>query len=79
MKFRWKCNADDRRKAVARKIKALLKEEPTLPEKLMKGYRTDFTFSIASGKEYRFFYAGGDTPKGGIYYLLPIEEKCTFS
>ena len=73
MKFRWKCNADNRRKAVARKIKSLLKEEPILPERLMKGYYTDFVFQTTSGNEYRFYYAGGDTPRGGIYFLVPTK------
>ena len=73
MKFRWKCNADHRRKSVTRKIKSLLKEEPLLPDKLLKGYYTDFTFTVPSGGKYRFYYAGGDTPRGGIYFLTPVE------
>ena len=69
LKFRWKVNADDRRKSITRKIKSLLKEEPTLPDNLFVGYTTDFQFTTQSGK-YRFYYAGGDTPKGGIFYIV---------
>ena len=74
MRFRWKCNADNRRKSVTRKIKSLLKEEPILPAELMKGYSTDFEFTVPSGGKYRFYYAGGDTPRGGVYYLVPIKS-----
>ncbi len=73
MKFRWKCNADDRRRAVTQKIRSLLKEDPILPERLTKGYHTDFIFQTTSGKEYRFYYAGGDTPKGGVYFLVLLK------
>ena len=71
LKFRWKCNADDRRKSITRKIKSLLKEEPTLPNNLFVNYNTDFIFTTQSGT-YRFRYAGGDTPKGGIYYITSV-------
>ena len=74
MRFRWKCNADNRRKSVTRKIKSLLKEEPILPAELMRGYFTDFKFTVPSGGKYRFYYAGGDTPRGGVYYLVPIKS-----
>jgi len=40
----------------------------------MKGYFTDFEFTVPSGGKYRFYYAGGDTPRGGVYYLVPIES-----
>jgi hypothetical protein len=73
MKFRWKYDADNRRKAVTRKIKSILKETPTLPNNLMRGYYTDFHFTVPSGGTYRFFYAGGDTPKGGIYHLVEVD------
>jgi len=73
LKFRWKVNADDRRKSITRKIKSLLKEEPILPDQLLKGYTTDFIFTVPSGGKYRFYYAGGDTPRGGIFVLTSVE------
>jgi len=73
LRFRWKCNADNRRKSVTRKIKSLLKEEPILPESLVRGYSTDFHFTVPSGGKYRFFYAGGDTPRGGVFYLVTVD------
>jgi hypothetical protein len=73
LRFRWKCNADNRRKSVTRKIKSLLKEEPILPESLVHEYSTDFIFTVPSGSKYRFFYAGGDTPRGGIFYLVTVD------
>jgi hypothetical protein len=74
MKFRWKPNYDiDRRKLITRKIKSKLKETPTLPDNLMRGYYTDFHFTVPSGGMYRFFYAGGDTSKGGIYYIVEVD------
>jgi len=73
-KFRWKYDADNRRKAITRKIKSILKEEPILPENLLRGYYTDFIFTTPSGGSYRFYYAGGDTPRGGIYYLISTEK-----
>jgi hypothetical protein len=73
MKFRWKYDVDNRRKAITRKIKSLLKETPTLPDNLLRGYYTDFHFTIPSGGMYRFFYAGDDTSKGGIYHLIEVD------
>ena len=52
----------------------MLKEEPTLPDNLFVGYNTDFRFTTQSGT-YRFHYAGGDTPKGGIYYITLINQS----
>ena len=70
-KFRWKPDYDlGRRKSITKKIKSILKEEPILPESLITGYYTDFVFTVPSGGSYRFYYAGGDTPKGGIYYIV---------
>jgi hypothetical protein len=72
-KFRWKYDADNRRAALRKKIKSILKEDPTLPDNLFKGYFTDFIFTVPSGGRYHFFYAGGDTPKGGIYFLKSVK------
>jgi hypothetical protein len=70
-KFRWKPDFDlGRRNLITKKIKSILKEEPILPENLFRGYYTDFEFKTPSGGSYRFYYAGGDTAKGGIYYLI---------
>jgi len=74
MKFRWKPNYDnDRRKLLTRKIKSKLKETPTLPDNLFRGYYTDFVFTVPSGGTYRFFYAGDDTSKGGLYYIIEVD------
>ena len=71
IKFRWMINADkDRRVQIAKKIKSKLKLAtlPELPAKLIRGYGTDFEFNVG-GQEYRFYYAGHDTPKGGIFVI----------
>jgi len=71
-KFRWKPDYDlGRRNLITKKIKSILKEEPVLPEDLFKGYYTDFIFKVPSGS-YRFYYAGGDTSKGGIYFITKL-------
>ena len=73
-KFRWKPDYDKgRRTLLTKKIKSILKEEPILPENLFRGYYTDFIFSTQSGESYRLYYAGGDTSKGGIYYLITVK------
>ena len=73
-KFRWLCDADDRRNSIAKKIKSLLKLDyiPTLPIKLSGSYGTDFYFELPTGECYRFVYCGCDTAKGGIYKLITL-------
>lgn len=82
LKFRFMPNNDsptDLRVSITKKIKSLLKKDPELPQTLKKNSgssgmpRTDFEFSVPTGEKYRFYYAGGDNPKGGLYYITPVK------
>lgn len=73
LKFRWKCDNDNKRAAISKKIKSVLKlkSAPVLPENLNGMYGTNFCFELPTGV-YRFAYMGGDTPKGGIYLIIKL-------
>lgn len=80
IKFRALFDIDERRTQIAKTIKSKLKlkELPTLPAKLTKSIGAfdgvDFYFEV-DGVTCRFCYSGCDTPKGGLYKIIILNNK----